>query len=276
MQRPIRKYPRTRHLQGSRHQAGDTPDDKPLRDLEGAYLVWEEKLDGANAGLSFAPDDTLLLQSRGHYLSGGHRERHFALFKTWAAVHQARFHAALGARYQVYGEWLYAKHTCYYDRLSAYFFEFDTLDRQTDTFLSTAARRQLLRGLPIVPVPVLLEGTHRRGSKPESLLAPSLYRSPDWQAHLMEDAHASGSRPDMVHAQSDLNDLAEGLYVKVESGAEVRDRFKFVRGDFLQTIQSSDSHWQDRPILPNRLAPGIDIFAPETGVAGAYDDPSLS
>jgi hypothetical protein len=46
-----------------------------------------------------------------------------------------------------------------------------------------------------------------------------------------------------------------------------------VRGSFLQTIQGSNSHWHNRPILPDALAPGIDIFAPETRVPGAYDDP---
>jgi hypothetical protein len=31
----------------------------------------EEKVDGANAAISFSPDGQMLLQSRGHYLTGG-------------------------------------------------------------------------------------------------------------------------------------------------------------------------------------------------------------
>ena len=84
----ILKYPRTRHVEGSRLQHGDLGDDKPLAELRGAFLVLEEKVDGANCGLSFEPDGTLKLQSRGHYLTGGYRERHFDLFKTWASCHQ--------------------------------------------------------------------------------------------------------------------------------------------------------------------------------------------
>ena len=42
----------------------------------------------------------------------------------------------------------------------------------------------------------------------------------------------------------------------------------------MQAIQAADGHWLDRPILPNGLADGIDIFAPVLGVKGAYDDPS--
>jgi hypothetical protein len=46
----------------------------------------------------------------------------------------------------LYGEWLYAKHTIFYDRLPQYFLEFDVLDLESDAFLSTARRRELLGG----------------------------------------------------------------------------------------------------------------------------------
>jgi len=269
----ILKYPRTRHIEGSRHQLGDTPDDQRLADLAGTPLVAEEKVDGANSGLSFDSSGRLWLQSRGHFLTGGARERHFALFKTWANVHAPRLHAVLGARFVVYGEWLYAKHTVFYDALPAYFMEFDVFDRETGMFLSTEARRELLFGLPIVPVPVLHRGPLGGRSALGKLLRPTLYRTPNWKEALLAAAQASGSRPDMVEKQSDMSELAEGLYLKQEEDRRVVDRFKFVRGDFLQTIQGSDSHWHDRPILPNGLADGVDIFAPETGVPGAYDDP---
>ena len=63
----ILKYPRTRHLEGSRLQTGDLGDDKPVAELRGLPLVIEEKVDGANAGLSFAADGTPRLQSRGTF-----------------------------------------------------------------------------------------------------------------------------------------------------------------------------------------------------------------
>ena len=133
---PIRKYPRTRHIEGSRLSAGDEDlSAVPFRELAGKHLVVEEKLDGANAALSFDDDGALLLQSRGHYLSGGPREKHFAVLKTWANAHQRAFAERLGSRYVMYGEWLYAKHTIFYDRLPHYFMEFDVLDRETDAFL---------------------------------------------------------------------------------------------------------------------------------------------
>ena len=112
----MRKYPRTPHLQGSRLQPGDEDMDQVgFGDLRGRYLVVEEKLDGANAGLRFDADGKLLLQSRGHFLTGGVREKHFNLFKQWAVDHAQALHEHLGCRYDVYGEWLYAKHTFFYD-----------------------------------------------------------------------------------------------------------------------------------------------------------------
>lgn len=269
----IKKYPRTRHVEGSRHQIGDTPDDKKIAELKDSDLVVEEKVDGANSGISFNASGDLFLQSRGHFLTGGGRERHFSLFKTWANVHAPRFRDVIGSRFIIYGEWLYAKHTVFYDALPAYFMEFDVFDRETETYLSADARRELLFGLPIVPVPVVHRGPVSRVEDLVRLVQPTLYRTPNWRDALMAAAEASGSRPDMVAAQSDMSEFAEGLYLKEEEGSEVIGRYKYVRGDFLQTIQSSDSHWHDRPILPNGLAEGIDIFAPETGVPGAYDDP---
>ena len=82
----IYKYPRTRHIEGSRLQVGDMADDKPIKDLAGQPLIVEGKRDGANSAVSFDLDGSLLLQSRGHFLTGGGRERHFALLKTWAAI----------------------------------------------------------------------------------------------------------------------------------------------------------------------------------------------
>src|SRR5687767_5508887 len=107
----MHKYPRTHHLEGSRLQPGDEDlDQVPFDDLRGRSIVVEEKLDGANAGLRF-DGGRLWLQSRGHFLTGGVREKHFHLFKQWASAHAYALGDRLGDRHAVYGEWLYAKHT---------------------------------------------------------------------------------------------------------------------------------------------------------------------
>lgn len=249
------KYPRTPHLDGSGIQPGDEPAQHDFSHLNGRQLVVEEKLDGANSGLSFEEDGQLRLQSRGHYLDGGAREKHFALFKTWARVHQGLFWERLGSRYLMYGEWLYAKHTIFYDQLPHYFLEFDVWDRQEQYFLDTPGRGRLLEGLPVVSVPVLYSGPAPAGLL--DWIGPSLYKSEQWWTRLQELA------PDPVRAcrETDPSVLSEGLYVKVEEDGQVRERFKFVRSSFLTTVLDSESHWLDRPILPNQLAPGVDLFA---------------
>src|SRR6187401_1412377 len=97
------KYPSTQHLQGSQLQRGDSGADKPGRApysaLAGRYIVVEEKLDGANCGVSFGAGGDLLLQSRGHYLVGGGRERQFGILKRWAAAHESALLERLGDQY---------------------------------------------------------------------------------------------------------------------------------------------------------------------------------
>ncbi len=261
----LRKYPRTRHLWGSRLQPGDEDlEAAPFAEIDGRALVVEEKLDGANAGVSFDDEGRLWLQSRGHHLTGGYRERHFDLFKTWASCHRDALHAALGSRYVMYGEWLYAKHTVFYDRLPHYFMEFDVLDLHTGAFLSTPRRRALLARTPVVSVPVLHEGTTPSIDALAERVAPSLYKSDDWRAALRRAAASSGVDVERVEQQTDASPLAEGLYIKVEEGGEVTARYKWVRASFLTSVVESGGHWLDRPIVPNRLSPDVDLYDPET------------
>ncbi len=258
---PIHKYPRTRHVEGSRLQSGDEDlASVPFSELRGLHLVVEEKLDGANSGVSFSKDGALQLQSRGHYLVGGGREKHFDLFKSWAQAHEAALRDRLGSRYVMYGEWLFAKHTVFYDRLPHYFMEFDVLDTSDGSFLSTERRHELLAGAPVVHVPVLHRGPLESRQALESLVRPSLYKSPTWRDHLARAALARGLDVERVQRETDPSELAEGLYLKAERDGEVTGRFKFVRGSFLQAVFASEGHWLARPIVPNELAPGTDLY----------------
>lgn len=251
----ILKYPRTPHIEGSRLQPGDEDlESKPFSELAGRHLVVEEKLDGGNAGISFSEDGQLRLQSRGHYLTGGPRERHFALLKQWAASHAMQLSEILGSRFILYGEWLYAKHTVYYDALPSYFMEFDIYDRHQRAFLSTERRRELLAGSPVVSVPVLWSGPATTLAALRKLLGPSRCRTARWREALREEATARGIDADKALAESDKSDLMEGLYLKIEEHGAVTERYKFVRADFLTAILDAGGHWLDRPILPNRVA----------------------
>jgi ATP-dependent RNA circularization protein (DNA/RNA ligase family) len=255
------KYPRTHHLEGSRFQPGDDDlDFVAFAEIRGQHIVVEEKLDGANAAISFDRDGRLLLQSRGHFLDGGARERQFALFKTWAVAHQQALWELLRNRFVLYGEWLYAKHTIFYDALPHYFFEFDVLDTEMNEFLSTERRHELLHASPLISAPVLWRGAAKSVEHLQSLIAPSLYQSRDWRERLRSEAALRNQPVEFVRQQTDNSDLAEGLYIKVETAGRVIGRYKFVRASFLQAVADSGSHWMDRPILPNQLRADCDIF----------------
>lgn len=259
------KYPRTPHLSGSRLQPGDEDLSQiPFGDLQGKHLVVEEKCDGANSAISFGREGDLRLQSRGHYLTGGYRERHYHLLKQWANVHRAAFYEVLGDRYILYGEWMYAKHSVYYDALPHYFLEFDILDRENGCFLDTPSRHKLIKGLPVVSVPVLRAGVFADQKELLSLIGPSLYIKPGHMERLRAYCEKEGLDADRQCRETEDSGLMEGLYLKVEEGGFVTQRLKYVRASFLQCIQGSDSHWIDRPIVPNRLSISVEeLFLPE-------------
>lgn len=265
---PLFKYPRTPHLEGSRLQPGDDASDQvPLRALEGRHVVIEEKLDGANSAVSFSDAAELLLQSRGHYLVGGGSERQFNLLKVWAAAHEARLLERLEDRYVLFGEWAYAKHSVWYDRLAHFFNEFDVYDRVEGKFLSTARRQALLAGSPVVSVPVLYEGPMPTNPKLLwKLVGPSLAKSTGWKSAFESAVAREGQPLELCWKQTDKADRSEGLYLKVEDEHEVLARYKLVRHDFVQTILDSGSHHSRRPVLPNQLAHGADLFSPEPTV----------
>lgn len=272
----ILKYPRTPHLEGSRLQPGDDARGQLTHaELAGQHAVIEEKLDGANVGVSFTTAGELLLQSRGHYLAGGGRERQFAMLWQWARAHEGALLDRLEDRYVMYGEWLYAKHSVAYDALPHWFCEFDVFDRIAGVFLSTPRRRTLLAGSPVVSVPVLHEGPMPASRKAlQALVRPSLAKTARWQAAFEETVRRQGLDLELAWRQTDRSTLAEGLYLKLEDDTQVLARGKWVRPDFVQTILDSGSHHSVRPIVPNDLAAGVDLYAPAPLVAWPARSPA--
>ena len=259
------KYPRTRHIKGSRKQHGDHDlESVPWEELVGKHLVIEEKIDGANCGISFSDQGDLLLQSRGHYLRGGPREKHFNLLKRWSQFRQDELFDALSDRYVMYGEWMYAKHTCFYDALPHYFMEFDVLDLHNSCFLSTCARQALLKDVSVGHVKVLAEGAYTRLAELEAMIVRSNFITDDRTGNFLTactDAGVLGGafgnkEISEVMATGDFDPRMEGLYVKWEEQDVVKGRYKYVRDTFTNSILEQETHWHDRPIVQNKLLPG--------------------
>lgn len=237
------KYPRTPHLFGSR----GTDDDKHLGAEESKAfiadksLIVEEKIDGTNVGIHFSDSGQMVLQCRGHLITEGMHPQ-YDLFKQWAAVKRHVLEARLQNRFLLFGEWVYARHSIHYRKLSHYFFEFDIYDKQQDSFLDLDRRLSLLAGTGIQTVPVLHAGSVNRDDL-ESLIGRSQF-----------DSHFENPitrRPD---------NLMEGLYLRTEGEGVVTGRAKFVRPEFVEKIKQS-THWQHQQMVPNQLADDADIWS---------------
>jgi len=257
----IYKYPRTYHIEGSRLQPGDEDlNSVPFTAIANKYVVIEEKVDGANAAISFNKNGEMLLQSRGHYLTGGYRERHFNLFKQWTYSLYNILWEVLKTRYILYGEWLYAKHTVFYDYLPHYFLEFDILDLEKNQFLSTKKRAEMLAGVPLVSVPVLFAGKIDNYKQMVGLIGKSNYQQPGHLEKLREICAKEKLDIERSLKQTDNSSLMEGLYIKIEEGDVVTNRYKYVRASFLTQVLQSEEHWLNRPIIPNLLRSDVDLF----------------
>lgn len=231
------KYPRTLHLEGSRlPQGGKDPDQVAFATVAGKHLVVEEKLDGTQAGISFNASGEMFVQTRGRFVTGGPADREFSRLKAWANEHLFELLDVLEDRYVLYGEWLAAKHTVFYDLLPHYFLEFDVYDRVSGEFLSTERRRQLLAQTPVISVPVVHDGVVDDLVTLKALVRPSLYKSEQWRRALQEEALAAGAIPSVVAKETDQTVYGEGLYIKWEEDGRVAGRYKWVRADFVRLI----------------------------------------
>lgn len=219
------RFPHTPHLAWLGE--GSPRDDKVLSPNEVTALlagdvVVEEKLDGANVGLSLAPDGSLRAQNRGQYLAEPHAGQ-FARLPTWLAQHGEALRSALTPNLILFGEWCAARHSLDYAALPDWFLLFDVYDRSAIRFWSTPRRNTLASSAGLVTVPQVLHGKATLTAL-KLLIAtkPSHYRTGP----------------------------LEGVVIRRESTDWCEARAKLVRPDFTQAI---DTHWRKRAIEWNRV-----------------------
>lgn len=95
------------------------------------------------------------------------------------------------------------------------------------------------------------------------MLGKSNYISDNKTETLRLTAERLGLDPDRQLRETDASDTMEGLYIKIEEQGQVVDRLKYVRASFTQTVDQSQTHWLDRPIVPNGLSIGVEeLYAP--------------
>lgn len=236
------KYPRTPHLFGS----SGTADDKHMNEKDSCRfvaddsLIVEEKIDGTNVGIHFSTNGKMVLQCRGHEIREGMHPQ-YDLFKQWAAVKRGILEERLADRFIMFGEWVYACHSVFYQRLTHYFFEFDIYDKQEQEFLDLERRLAITQDSGTETVPVIHRGVLKR-SAIEGLIGPSAF----------------DSRFDNPLTHQTDNRM-EGIYLRTEANGIVTGRAKYVRVEFVEKIKQS-THWQQQVMVPNELDTNIDIW----------------
>ena len=184
-------------------------------------LVIEEKIDGANVGISFSEDLDLQIQNRGQWITkeaGGQ----FVHLQSWIGPRCDQLFDLLGTLLILFGEWCYARHSVAYDRLPDWFVAFDVYDRKQSRFWSTERRDELAYHAGIPTVPRIAKRTFT-----ESELVGLLNRR-----------SAFGTQN------------IEGMYLRNESDGFLDVRAKLVHPSF---IQQMGEHWSQAPRLVNRI-----------------------
>lgn len=219
------RYPQTPHLAwlGS----GAPRDDKVLSKGETTLLlenevIVEEKLDGANVGISLAPSGKLRFQNRGQFLEAPFKGQ-FARLHGWSTQYSQALSTMLLPGLILFGEWLTTRHSVKYNKLPGWFVAFDVYDSDDDAFWSTTRRDDLVRKIGLPVAPLLIRG----------------------RTSLLDLKHLA------LESRSKFGDTAlEGLVVRHDNHRLNLVRAKLVRPDF---VQSMGEHWRRRPMDWNRI-----------------------
>jgi hypothetical protein len=247
-------YPRTFHLEGSKGIS--ETEQVSLFHLEGKSFVIEEKVDDSCVSMHFDSEANLRICHRDQEARGPEFDR----LKAWTAKLEERLFDVLQDRYILYGGWLYAVHTIYYNRLPHYFLEYDIYDRQRQVFLSTDKRQEVLQPLrdEIVSVQVL-PNVRTLMERPRDYVYPPIE---PWcvvgeSCYVTSSDHTLHREFMQKYGRSDprsytgTRGVMEGLYIKVEHDGIVSERYKYIQHNFLAAILKNGSHWKDQPLIAN-------------------------
>ncbi len=217
------KFPSTKHI--------ILPDDENARKdkvlskseieiLLSNPITLEEKVDGANLGISFDDDGGLLLQNRGNWITEPY-EGQWSKLKYWIDPKLDAIFEILLNKYILFGEWCYAKHSIYYNKLPDWFIGFDIYDKESEKFLSVEKRDCLLEKMKICIV-------HKYGMG-------------NYTLEELVNLRPKSSYGDVI---------CEGIYLRWDEGEWLKQRAKLVQKNFRQNI---DQHWTKGGLIKNKL-----------------------
>ncbi|KAJ3162136.1 hypothetical protein HDU86_005834 [Geranomyces michiganensis] len=237
----LHRFPRTRHLfnlgSASRDDLILSSTDAAafLNTADGSTVVVEEKIDGANMGISI--DATTMhfkVQNRSHYINGKSHEQFKKLDKWLQDRSSDMYRVLLGpddhqqhppGRYVLYGEWMFAKHSILYSRLPDRFVAFDLYDTESKQFVSRDALARKLAGTKLHQIAEVT--TLSNSVLDERILCDTV----------------------IAHRSRYYDGVVEGFYLRKEKDGALIDRAKIVRSDFIV----GNDHWTKGVLTENTV-----------------------
>ncbi len=212
------KYNRTYHLPWS---PGGTSDDKIAKDLYIIYnndIVITEKMDGSNTSL----------ESSGCYARTHSGPPSHESFDGLKALHATIKHK-IPDGVQLFGEWLYAKHSITYEKLPHYFMLFNVRSLLDNIWYSWEEVKLWAEEIEVPTVPVLFEGK------------------------LSTEKELKIKIDELMAQPSVCGGVREGVVVRIQESftdqAFSQCVMKWVRKDHVQT----SDHWKNQIITKNKL-----------------------
>lgn len=222
------KFPSTPHISWL-GKATAPREDKMLTtaqmdDLLSGEVTVEEKVDGANIGITIGPHNKVQVQNRGQYLTEPYIGQ-FSRLNFWIKKHSISLSSHLPSNLIIFGEWCAAKHSISYQLLPDFFLLFDVYDKTEERFWSTLKRNQLASKIGLATVPTIATFQQVALYQLEELVnkVPSRFRN---------------GQP------------MEGIVVRKDSSEWCESRAKLVRAGFTQSI---NIHWSKRAIEWNKI-----------------------
>lgn len=209
----FRHYEKTFHLENVAKRSL-TKDE--VAQLFNGEVIIEEKMDGANTGI-IRHKKGFHLQKRGS-LVGQSEHAQFGRFHNWASYQNYEKLMKLPVGVTVYGEWLYAVHSVFYDKLPDYFLVFDVW--QNEKYLPYDERIKFCEEYGFHSVPLIARGHFTKETAEKLMPNESRYGS-----------------------------FAEGMVIKRYT-KKTYHRGKMVKEEFRKILEESD-HWIHGPLKEN-------------------------
>lgn len=204
------KYPRTYHFSFSEGASSDDKIHKNDNIFGDKEIVITEKMDGENT--TVYPDGTFHARS----LDSGHKQYH-----SYMAGLVNTFFWNIPEGYRICGEYMFAKHSIFYENLDSYFYVFGIYDKDNNC-LSWNETKELCNRLGLITVPTLYIGKY------DEKIVKQI-------------------------AKETVERGGEGIVVRTSDGFNYNDFSKnvakFVRKGHVQT----DKHWSLGEITQNKL-----------------------